>query len=67
MSTRPYRPSNGTEGEMFMAQHCDRCVLANGCQILPRTMLYDVEDAQYPREWVEQEKGPICTAFKATP
>jgi len=26
---RPYRPSNGTEGDIFMAQWCERCALAD--------------------------------------
>ena len=63
---RPYQPSNGSEGEWFMTKYCYRCEHYNervGCPIVNNTMLYDVRSAEYPREWVYQEDGPVCTAF----
>jgi hypothetical protein len=61
-----YRPSNGSEGECFMAEFCERCSKDSEkrpCGILGRTMAFDVEDPQYPKEWQYQANGPICTAF----
>lgn len=72
---RPYRPPNGTEGEMFMSRWCYQCVREagnvdggpDGCEILTATLIYDVGDPGYPREWVAT--GPRladarCTAFE---
>lgn len=62
-----YRPSNGTEGDWFMSHWCDRCSRSHGsCDILTATMAYDVTDPEYPREWREDERGPLCTAFAET-
>lgn len=66
-AARRYRPSNGTEGDYFRCDFCDRCVrdLADpGCGILTRTLLCDVEDDEYPDEWTYDAAGnPVCTAF----
>ena len=56
MPTRePYRPSNGTEGEIFRQKWCDRCEKdryeSKPCDILTRTMGYDAGDPKYPKEW----------------
>lgn len=66
---KPYRPSNGTEGEMFMGRFCERCVKDNpdedqGCEILMMTMALDTDDEGYPSEWVQDHNGPRCTAFE---
>ena len=61
-----YRPSNGTEGMAFQETWCDRCRRdATGrCPILGATMLFDIDDPEYPREWTFADDGaPICTAF----
>lgn len=65
-----YRPSNGSEGEWFMSKFCDRCVYDRrddddgGCNIILRTMIHDVDDAEYPKEWTRNDKGePVCTKF----
>ena len=69
---RSYRPSNGTEGSMFMDRFCYQCTKDNfdektftgGCDIIVLTMGYDTDDSEYPKEWVYDEDGqPICTAF----
>ena len=56
-----------------MSEHCMRCARDPayrdesdwcGCQILGRSLLYQVEDPEYPRELIiDEQKGPICTAF----
>lgn len=64
--TTPYRPSNGSEGEWFMSRWCDRCVKdtnSRPCRILGRTLAFEIGDKHYPREWVQDDDGPRCTAF----
>lgn len=64
---RPYQPSNGTEGEMFMERWCHRCMKDENqdCDIIARTFVYDVKDPDYPKEWRWNGKGqPECTAFE---
>lgn len=74
-----YRPSNGTEGECFIADWCGQCERDHGmmkglpleecddnqiCDIIGRTFAHDVTDAEYPREWTYDKDGaPCCTAF----
>ncbi len=63
-----YRPSNGTEGDCFRAQWCDKCAkdANHDCRILARTMAYSVTDKEYPSEWIyDAEDNPICTAFSS--
>jgi len=70
---RKYRPSNGTEGEIFTAVHCFQCERDNydletgegePCEILGRTMVHSRDDDEYPSEWTfDQEGNPTCTAF----
>ncbi len=57
---KPYRPSNGTEGMMFMEAFCERCTKdrfdetgkpEDGCDILMRTLCHEIKDAEYPPEW----------------
>ncbi len=74
MST-PYRPSNGTEGEGFIYSFCCQCAHSEhlqpgardtdpaGCPILDLTFLHDVDDPEYPKQWIQDESGPRCTAF----
>lgn len=65
-SPEPYRPSNGSEGEWFMAHWCARCVKdtpSKPCRIITLTMALGLDDKGYPREWVEDDDGPRCTAF----
>ena len=72
--TEPYRPSCGTEGLDFQWKFCDHCTKdaryretddgRDGCQILGNTYLYPESDPRYPKEWVQDERGPRCTAFE---
>lgn len=70
---RPYRPSNGTEGMIFLSQFCHQCAhekyhhtLDDGdkaCEIYTSTLVYDLGDSEYPSEWVYDSLGnPRCTA-----
>jgi hypothetical protein len=67
---RPYRPSNSTEGECFMGRWCAGCSRdsygnedylpgeGEQCEILGNAMA-----GLQPSEWIEDERGPRCTAF----
>ncbi len=60
-----YRPSNGSESEFFMARFCDKCAAFNICNILMRTMGYDIDDPKYPKQWTFDESGQAtCTSFR---
>lgn len=77
---KPYRPSNGTEGMSFISQWCGNCKrdrVANGsveaddakdedlCQIVAATFAHDIDDPEYPVEWIRDADGrPCCTAFE---
>ena len=69
-----YRPSNGSEGEIFMGVWCERCTKdaahrkdpdnAAGCPIIVNAFAYNEDDERYPSEWQYGSDGqPICTAF----
>lgn len=72
-----YRPSNGGEGIDFDDQWCSRCTRDaafredpdrnDGCPIYAATFALDVDHPDYPREWIEDEEGPRCTAFTTDP
>lgn len=75
---QPYRPGSGTEGMAFDDLWCEHCArdaewredpdAADGCQILSDTFVYDVDDPNYPKEWVYGRDGrPCCTAFTTDP
>lgn len=62
----PYRPSNSTDGDIFIAEFCSRCTgfFGGHCTILMRMMAFDVEDPEYPKQLVCTDSGPTCTSFK---
>jgi hypothetical protein len=74
MTTRPYRPSNGTEGLDFQEEFCDRCrrdaeyrrteAGRDSCPIVSAALTYLPEHPSYPVEWVQDESGARCTAFE---
>jgi hypothetical protein len=81
IKTEPYRPSNGTEGDMFMANWCERCTKDRarrrsvdhaGCRILSYMMAFHIEDPEFPKQIVRTadvpyiESDPRCTAFRAS-
>jgi hypothetical protein len=74
-----YQPSNGTGGDIFYGEWCERCIreravrddydkaMANdlGCEIFARSMAFNIGDPQYPSEWTYKPDGvPKCTAFE---
>lgn len=71
---KSYRPSNGTEGEIFQSLWCAKCAFEKayrdsdgdqpGCEILTATMIYGVDSPGYPEHWIYDGDGqPKCTAF----
>jgi len=73
-TTKPYCPSNGTEGYLFMERFCWKCVKDEGqdCPILLASWIFDVTEDGYPSEWVMDMDEVIefapprtaqCTAF----
>jgi hypothetical protein len=72
---KPYRPSNGTEGENFTTKFCEKCCNsgidpedAEGfitCRIHYKTLCFDADDTRYPKQWVEEDDGknPQCLQF----
>lgn len=63
----PWRPSNGTGGDIFRADWCDKCHREQGnrkCKIFTKTLIYDINDPEYPKEWIDDDDGPRCTAFE---
>jgi hypothetical protein len=78
ITIEPYRPSNGTEGECFIANWCgncerdkcqngtkamDDCAQDDFCEILGATFWLNVDDPDYPKEWVRENGEPKCLAF----
>ena len=72
---KKYRPSNGPEGMWFIEEYCSHCIHENfintakdddkKCQILSDTMIYRINDPEYPKEWIYDKNGePICTEYK---
>lgn len=63
-----YQPSNGTEGDRFIAKFCNGCVRNWGnatCDILMDTMVLDKDDPEYPMAWTyDAEEKPTCTKFE---
>lgn len=70
-----YRPSNGTEGEIFMERFCFRCtkfpddpMAPDQCEILGNSFCYEIDDPKYPKEWIANDasglQDPRCTAFQ---
>jgi hypothetical protein len=72
--SRPYTPSNGTEGADFMETWCVKCVRepylrdptgnAKGrCRILSESFVIWPKE---PKEWIQDDdwSNPRCTAFK---
>lgn len=70
-----YRPSNGTEGQLFLDVFCRRCQRDGAsnvegcdegqrCEIVGLTMLHDVSEPEYPSAWQYTRDGqPCCTQF----
>ena len=57
-----FYPSNGTEGQIFMEEFCDKCCKKNQCTILLNSLI-----GKHPKQWIYDEKGKSkCTSFNNT-
>ena len=64
---KKYRPSSGTEGMIFNSHFCERCKKDQDlepCEIIFLAMSYDVDEPEYPKEWIIKNNKPMCTAFE---
>ncbi len=73
-----YRPSSGTEGEVFEAKHCNKCrhyeyVEEFGFSDCMKSILgdatgFDIDYLEYPDAWTFTAEGaPTCTEFQSHP
>ena len=64
---KKWRPSNGTEGELFQeayCSHCDRWDEESGCPIAAATFFLDMDHPDYPKEWqIGADGQPTCKGF----
>ena len=64
-----YRPSSGSEGVWFESKFCAQCVRQpldpndGGCLIQLNAMCFEIDEDEYPQEWILQNDAPYCTAF----
>ena len=58
MKAKPYLPSNGTEGMMFMSEFCNKCYKTSGCTILIKSLC-----GYQPKQWIYKDGEPTCTSF----
>jgi len=64
MENKKYRPANGSEGEAFKCIFCYKCKHEIGCEIELASIIYDIDDINYPEQWkYNNENNPICTKF----
>ena len=61
---KPYRPSNGTEGQIFISNYCDECRKQEECQIILYSMAHDIDSAEYPKQLIYRDGQPCCTEFE---
>lgn len=64
---KPYRPSNGTDGDWFQDDWCSKCHFEHGkkqCKTLNLTMFFDTNDKEYPKEWVYKDGNPVCLKYR---
>lgn len=67
MSAEPWRPANGSEGLDFEDTYCANCKrldFEGRCGIQDAAFLNDIDDPDYPKEWIEEDGIPRCTAFE---
>lgn len=63
---KAYAPSNATEFDLFYSQVCETCTKDDDghCPIIMHSMVFEITDEQYPKEWVINNNGnPTCTGY----
>lgn len=68
LAGKPYRPSNGTEGDIFFDKYCDhckKCFAPVNCRIQLSTMAFTIDEPEYPKQWIHDKDGfAVCTDFE---
>lgn len=67
-----YKPTYYEEYDIFYGNLCIHCsndiefrrTGKNGCEIFARAQVYDIDQDEYPSEWVIINDMPFCVAFK---
>lgn len=67
---KPYRPSNGTEGDLFVNAWCTDCYRFDAedgpldCPVFEGMFCHEIGEEGYPEELVWADNGqPLCKAF----
>lgn len=69
-----YKPSNGTEGEIFFSKFCYRCknyvydeeTGSDDCilNLILAAEINDIDDPDYPDQWTyDKDNKPTCLEF----
>lgn len=65
MAGKPYEPSNGDEGRMFMERFCEMCIREDRDAEIFCPISTDMLIGEQREEWTHDERGrPVCTAYK---
>lgn len=55
----PYTPANGSEGDWFESNWCEKCQNNETCEIVMQGHC-----GEQPKEWYHLNSNPICEEFK---
>jgi hypothetical protein len=60
-----FRPSNGTTGDAFHADWCEKCArMEEPCPILGAALFNNIDEPDFPQEWrYNASNEPCCTGF----
>lgn len=72
---KPYRPSNGTEGDIWESNYCHKCAHEKyahtmddddrKCEIYSNMLIYNINETEYPKEIKYNAEGmPHCANWK---
>ena len=68
-TNKRYKPSNGTEGDLFISEWCNLCAHYKDdnddyCEILGLTFSLNIHHIDYPKEWIyDENEQPCCTNY----
>lgn len=53
--------------EKYRPEWCAQCIKDKphgACRILTRSLIFSINEPEYPEEWIRDESGaPVCTAY----